>query len=278
MNITFLANRDLASNFALNLILPALSEHRLSVFLSDKVGKSPVTSPELQKLSALESQQALQLIDQHQCESMHPDTFLGFERMQQYTCQSISTLNDVNEVSGLEKLKASAPDLIISIRFGKILQPPAISIPELGVINLHSGLLPDYRGVMATFWALLDGQQAIGSSLHTIENGDIDRGRLLSSKAIAVEVDKSYLWHVLQLYLHTADQITDYVKQLCESKVRTGQQISEGGNYFSFPSERDLARFQKSGHCLYQKTELCYFLNHFYGLTVSEQDLELDGL
>ena len=40
MNITLLSNRDLASCVALNHLLPALSAHRVTVFLSSQVGKS----------------------------------------------------------------------------------------------------------------------------------------------------------------------------------------------------------------------------------------------
>jgi hypothetical protein len=40
MNITLLGNRDLASCVALNHLLPALSAHRVIVFLSSQVGKS----------------------------------------------------------------------------------------------------------------------------------------------------------------------------------------------------------------------------------------------
>ena len=40
MNITLLSNRDLASCVALNHLLPALSAHRVTVFMSSQVGKS----------------------------------------------------------------------------------------------------------------------------------------------------------------------------------------------------------------------------------------------
>ncbi|WP_444995834.1 hypothetical protein [Aliikangiella sp. IMCC44359] len=43
MNITILANRDLASNLALNYWLPELTQHNLTVFLSDVVGNAPLS-------------------------------------------------------------------------------------------------------------------------------------------------------------------------------------------------------------------------------------------
>ncbi|HAZ78734.1 MAG TPA: formyl transferase, partial [Porticoccaceae bacterium] len=47
----------------------------------------------------------------------------------------------------LSRVAATEPDLILSIRFGLILPQTIIDLPKYGVINLHSGLLPVYRGV-----------------------------------------------------------------------------------------------------------------------------------
>ena len=72
------------------------------------------------------------------------------------------------------------PELMISIRYGKILRSKALSIPDLGVLNLHSGKLPDYRGVMATFRAMLAQEQELFSTLHWIDDDTIDTGRVIS--------------------------------------------------------------------------------------------------
>ena len=72
------------------------------------------------------------------------------------TCQpNINLIDDINSPQGIRRVASHKPELIISIRFGQILQQPMIDLPELGVINLHSGLLPQFRGGMATFWAML---------------------------------------------------------------------------------------------------------------------------
>ena len=45
MNITILTNRDLASCFALNRLIPGLAEHQVTVFLSSRVGSKPLAVP-----------------------------------------------------------------------------------------------------------------------------------------------------------------------------------------------------------------------------------------
>ena len=74
-------------------------------------------------------------------------------------------LNDPNSPSGIALLKSANPDLIVSIRCGRILKQSAIDTPHLGVLNLHPAKLRQYRGVMATSRALLAGDAELFSTL-----------------------------------------------------------------------------------------------------------------
>ena len=53
---------------------------------------------------------------------------------------------------------------------------------SLGVLNLHSGKLPDYRGVMATFRAMMAEDETLFSTVHWIDDKTIDTGRILSMR------------------------------------------------------------------------------------------------
>jgi methionyl-tRNA formyltransferase len=105
------------------------------------------------------------------------------------------------------------PDLIVSIRFGQILEEPVIAVPRIGVINLHSGLLPAYKGVMASFWSLLNGERQLGTTLHWITDSKIDSGAIISTQQQQVDTSKTYLQQVLSLYEPGARQITEAVKR-----------------------------------------------------------------
>ena len=124
---------------------------------------------------------------------------------------SYSSLNFFEQ--GLACLAATAPDLVLSIRYGGILKDRAIAIPSMGVLNLHSGLLPDYRGVMATFYALLNRESEIGMTLHTILDAGIDTGDIIDSTREKPDTGHSYLWNVLQLYPAGVDLMLASVKK-----------------------------------------------------------------
>src|SRR4029450_8052707 len=91
-------------------------------------------------------------------------------------------------------------DLFISIRFGLILGTEGLGFPPRGVLNLHSGLLPRYRGVLATFRALLNGDTEIGCTLHWIDSPGIDVGPIVETARTAGAKENSLLWHSLSLY------------------------------------------------------------------------------
>ena len=257
MNITVLANRDLASNFALNSLLPALAgEHTLRVFLSDAVGGKQERPEPLVQLKFFEqtlfNAWLFPLVDATE-DTGELHTFSGLGR---YTAEPIASLNRVNSEESLVTLRSSAPDLVLSIRYGGILREEAIAIPRLGVINLHSGLLPAYRGVMATFRALLAGDTEIGTTIHTITDPGIDTGDIIAETRLAVDPERSYLWHVLALYPPACEKLVACVDELAAGNNLPLSPQPGGGAYFSFPDDETLTEFAATGRKLVDMEEL----------------------
>jgi methionyl-tRNA formyltransferase len=158
MNIIILANRGIASNYARNLLLPKLSEHKITIFLSAKVGGISKKPAELIKLTFFEQGLYNRIIAPLlPSPAERSSGFMTFEQISAICQQPVTELNNINNIEGLAMLDKAQPDLILSIRYGVILKNEAIRKARLGVLNLHSGLLQKYRGVMATFWAMLNG-------------------------------------------------------------------------------------------------------------------------
>ena len=122
-----------------------------------------------------------------------------------------------------------------------------IAIPPLGVINLHSGILPDYRGVMATFWAMLDGQPEIGTTLHRITDRGIDTGPVINIDRRSVDPARSYLSNVLSLYAAGSRSIISAVRRLAAGSALDGHAQPCGGRYFSAPDQISVRRFENLG-------------------------------
>ena len=59
------------------------------------------------------------------------------------------------------------------------------NIPELGTINLHASLLPNYRGAAPINWVLINGERLTGVTTFLI-NEQIDTGSILMQKEISI--------------------------------------------------------------------------------------------
>ena len=90
-------------------------------------------------------------------------------------------LKDQNFV---EKIKKFKPDFIIVVAF-RMLPKVIWSIPNLGTINLHASLLPDYRGAAPINWALINGEKYTGVTTFFIDD-KIDTGDILLQKKIKI--------------------------------------------------------------------------------------------
>ncbi|AEJ13709.1 formyl transferase domain-containing protein [Pseudomonas putida S16] len=181
----------------------------------------------------------------------------GFAELQQRFGVPVRVLPSLSDPAGLQMLQDAGADLFISIRFGQILKNEALAIPSRGVLNLHSGLLPQYRGVLATFRALLNGDPEIGCTLHWIDSPGIDVGRIIETARVAVEKERSLLWHILSLYQPGARLILNAIRRLERDEPMTGtSQDRSAGAYYSFPSEDDLTRFTALGWRLFDREDV----------------------
>lgn len=268
MNITILCNRDLASCIALNHLLPALSAHHVTVFTSSSVGRAATTPvPELQCLKFYEQElfntiiwPLLDVSHQHVSNRLH--SFTGLANM---IGQPVTALNNINQPDGLARLKQTEPALIVSIRYGVILREQALAVPSLGVLNLHSGRLPDYKGVMATFRALLNGDTRLGTTLHWIDDSSIDTGRIIEVTSQPVVAGKSYLWHVLALYEEGCRSIAGAVASLARGETLHSDKQTGAGHYYTFPTASDFAAFRHAGWKLVDSAELSVIAKQFMG-------------
>ena len=97
-------------------------------------------------------------------------------------------VENVNSPESVALLRELAPDIVFC-NGSSILKKPVIEIPRLGVINIHTGVVPDYRGPSPEFWALHNGDfDKIGVTIHTLTEG-IDDGDVILEERTLVEAE-----------------------------------------------------------------------------------------
>ena len=91
-------------------------------------------------------------------------------------------VGSLNDETAIAALRAAAPDLV-AYAGGGILRPAFLAVPRLGVLNVHGGPLPAFRGMNAAEWAVLHGV-APACAAHWVEAG-IDTGPVLLQRVVA---------------------------------------------------------------------------------------------
>lgn len=258
MNITVLANRDLASNIALNYLFSTLPNHQYRLFLSAHVGKQTSRPAALQDLAFVEQQLFNDIVFPiiNKQSNDNQTTLNSFEHFNSSGI-TVGNIEKINSKEGTAKIAATKADLIVSIRFGQILQAPVIALPTFGVLNLHSGILPDFRGVMACFWSMLKQRNDIGTTLHYIDDGKIDKGAIVSIQKQPVDYQKSYLTNLLSIYSPGIDSLANAIQSIEAGSLITPLPQNEcTGAYYTFPTESDLQAFRDMGYRLYDYDDI----------------------
>ena len=93
-----------------------------------------------------------------------------------------------NNAEFRSQLEALHPDAIIVVGYGRIIPQWMIDLPPLGNINLHSSLLPKYRGAAPVQWAIACGETVTGVTTMRIDAG-LDTGDMLQQRELAIGDD-----------------------------------------------------------------------------------------
>lgn len=87
------------------------------------------------------------------------------------------------------ELKALQADLQIVVAF-RMLPEIVWNMPQLGTINLHGSLLPQYRGAAPIHWAVINGEKKTGVTTFQLKN-EIDTGDILLQKSFSIGEDET---------------------------------------------------------------------------------------
>ncbi len=90
----------------------------------------------------------------------------------------------MTDVHFREQLSSLNADVFVVVAF-RILPEEVFSMPPKGTVNLHSSLLPKYRGAAPINWAIINGETETGVSTIFI-NKEIDAGNLLLQQKVLI--------------------------------------------------------------------------------------------
>lgn len=100
----------------------------------------------------------------------------------------------------LDHLTLLNPDVIVVVAYGKILPPEVLALPSFGCVNVHSSLLPEFRGAAPIHWAIYHGKKESGVTTMFMNKG-LDTGDMLlkTSRLITPEMTMGELHDQLKM-------------------------------------------------------------------------------
>ena len=93
--------------------------------------------------------------------------------------------SDLKENTFLKGLKAFEADLFVVIAYGRFLPAEVLALPRTFAINVHSSLLPKYRGAAPINWAIINGERETGISIMRV-TAKMDAGDILAQKKLKI--------------------------------------------------------------------------------------------
>lgn len=157
----------------------------------------------------------------------------------------ICLLGSINSNHNLDTIKSYKPDLIISILGNQIFKKPLIDLAPKGCINLHTALLPKYRGLMPTFWVLKNNEKYTGVSVFYVDEG-IDSGPIIVQEKVKIK-NKTQAQLIRETKEIGMKLILKSIEIINRNNVITIPNPDEQKTYYSFPTKNDVYKFKKIG-------------------------------
>ena len=130
----------------------------------------------------------------------------------------------------IAELRRLSPDLIVVVAYGQILPRAILELPKFGCLNVHTSLLPKYRGAAPIQWAILNDERETGVTIMKMDEG-LDTGPIVSlaKTPIAPEDDASALHD--HLGRMGAELLTRTIPDYVDGKIQPRPQPVDGASY-----------------------------------------------
>jgi methionyl-tRNA formyltransferase len=155
----------------------------------------------------------------------------------------------VNDPEYIAQVRTIAPDVIVSVAAPEVFKRDLLDVPRLGCINIHSGRLPMYRGMMPTFWQMLRGEQTVTMTVHRMAE-KLDAGDVLATQDFAIRTFDSLDRVIKGTKCESARLVTRVLLDLRAGQAQPRSLDMIDAHYFSFPKPEHVQEFRKRGHQL----------------------------
>lgn len=158
----------------------------------------------------------------------------------------IRELATINDPAYLATLRQRGVDVLLSVAAPEIFRAGALEAADL-VLNVHSGRLPRYRGMMPTFWALLDGSDRVVVTVHEMAER-LDAGAVVAEYEVAVSPADTAFDVARKAKDVGGREVAALLGAAGTERWPAPRPVETAdGAYFGFPSRTDARRLRAAG-------------------------------
>jgi len=137
----------------------------------------------------------------------------------------------------------------LGVVFGaKILKEKIFSVPELGMINIHQGLIPDYRGMPPAFWELYNDEKETGISIHKVV-AKLDAGEVYFQGRVTITEEDDLSSLETKLDRLSLDNIVETTRQVAFGEQKALDLPAPSKPHYLRPTVMERWKVAKKGRC-----------------------------
>lgn len=134
----------------------------------------------------------------------------------------------VRDEAVLEEIRQMKPELLAVAAYGKILPEALLQIPTVAAVNVHSSLLPKYRGAAPINWAILNGDEETGVTIQHL-GVELDAGDIITVRKTPIDPQEDAAQLYDRLAQLGAEALSEAVAALADgTATRTPQGEADG--------------------------------------------------
>lgn len=161
----------------------------------------------------------------------------------------------MNSKEAIDWVKRNDIDLVLNLRTRCIYKSEVLAAPKLGCINIHHGILPQYRGTFCDLYALYEQREA-GFSIHKMAK-KVDAGEIYRTKVVNSGTVKNYSHYLEQTVSLEVASLIDFLKECTNQRpaklppgIENKMKNNQKPRYTKNPTPKTIKEFKKAGMTL----------------------------
>ena len=173
----------------------------------------------------------------------------SIERLAQDAGLPIEPTTSVNDPEYVQRVRSLRPDVIVSVAAPEIFRKDILESARLGCVNIHSGRLPKYRGMMPNFWQLMNNESHATITIHEMA-AKLDAGAVLATRQVQIRERDTLDRLIVTTKRLGAELMIETLRALAADELQPEPLDMSEADYFSFPTPEAVRELKRVGHAL----------------------------